>query len=71
MPVEDATNSLEDLCFNTVNVRQMTATGTTPNKQLQMKPLSLFLLTLIRNKQTISQVIFKLNSLDRIIIKIE
>jgi hypothetical protein len=31
MPVEDISNSVEDSGFNTINVRQMTATRTAPN----------------------------------------
>jgi hypothetical protein len=32
-PAEDTSNSLEDLGYNVINARQMTATGTTTNGQ--------------------------------------
>jgi hypothetical protein len=66
MPVEDISNSLEDLGFN-VNVKQMTATQIAPNGQNHMEPFPLFLVTLTRNIK--SQEKFKLNSLNHIIFK--
>jgi hypothetical protein len=42
-PVEDISNSLEDLGFNVINVRQMTATRRVPNEQTHMETLPLFL----------------------------
>jgi hypothetical protein len=67
MPVEDISNSLEDLGFTIINTRQMTATQTAPNGQNHMETPSLFLVTLTRNIK--SQEIFKLNSLNNIIIQ--
>jgi hypothetical protein len=69
VPAEDISNGLEDLGFNVINMRQMTATRTTPDGQINVAPFLLFLVTLTRNTQ--SQVIFKLNSLNHIIIKVE
>jgi hypothetical protein len=66
-PVEDISNSLEDLGFNVTNVRQMTATRRVPNEQTHVETLTLFLVTLTRNIK--SQKIYKLNSLNHIIIK--
>jgi hypothetical protein len=68
MPVEDISNNLEDLDFNVVNVRQMTATLRAPNGQTHVEPLPLFLVTLTKNIK--SQEIFKLNSLDHIVMRI-
>jgi hypothetical protein len=68
-PVEDITNSLEDLGFNVINVRQMTATRRALNRQNHVEPLPLFLVTLTRSIK--SQEIFKLNSLNHIIIKVQ
>jgi hypothetical protein len=58
MPVEDISNSLEDLVFYGINVRQMKVTQTAPNKQTPMAPLPLFLITLTRNRKSK----FQLNS---------
>jgi hypothetical protein len=65
MPVEDISNSLEDLRFSAV--RQITATQRAPNGQTHTETLPLFLVTLIRNIK--SQAIYKLNNLKHIIIK--
>jgi hypothetical protein len=51
-PAEDVSNSLEDLGFNAINVRQMMATRTAPKGQTHAEPLPLFLLTLTRNKKS-------------------
>jgi hypothetical protein len=67
-PVEDITNSLEDLGFNVINVRQ----NDVHSKSTQStKPCgsSLFLVTLTRSIK--SQEIFKLNSFNHIIIKVQ
>jgi hypothetical protein len=51
-------------------VRQMAATRRAPNgQQTHVEPFPLFLVTLIRNIK--SQEILKLNSLNRIFIKVE
>jgi hypothetical protein len=55
--------------FAVINVRQLTINRTAPNGQTYVETLPLFLVTLIRN--TKSQEIFKLNSLNHIIIKVE
>jgi hypothetical protein len=68
-PAKDISNSLEGLGCNVVNVRQMEATLVTPNGQTNVEPLRLFLVTLTRNRE--SQEIFKLNSLNHIIIKVK
>jgi hypothetical protein len=65
--VEDISNSLEDLGVNVINVRQMTATQTAPSGQTHVELLPLFIVILTRNIN--SQEIFKLNSLNHIIIK--
>jgi hypothetical protein len=49
MPVEGISNSFEDLSFNVINVREMTATRRAPNRKPHMKLLLLFLITLTRN----------------------
>jgi hypothetical protein len=49
-PAEDTSNSLEELRFNVINARQMTATRTAPNGQTQVEPFPLFPFTLTRNK---------------------
>jgi hypothetical protein len=69
MPAEDISNSLEDLGFNIMKVRQMMATRTAINSQTHVEPLPLFLVTLTRNVK--SQQIHNLNSLNYIIIKVE
>jgi hypothetical protein len=38
-PAEDISRSLEDLGFNVINVRQMTATRRAPNEQIHVEPL--------------------------------
>jgi hypothetical protein len=68
-PAEDISNSLEGLCFNIINVRKMEATRTEPNGQTHAEALPLFLVTLTRNIKP--RAIYKLNSLNRIIIKVE
>jgi hypothetical protein len=67
-PAEDISNSLKDLGFNVINVRQLTNRGA-PNVQTYVETLPLFLVTLTRNVK--SQEIFKPNSLNYIIIKVE
>jgi hypothetical protein len=62
-------NNLEDLGFNVINVRHMMATRTAPNGQTHVEPLPLFLVTLTRNIKF--HDIFKLNSRNHIIIKVE
>jgi hypothetical protein len=49
-PSEDISNILEDLGFNVINVRQMTATRRALNGQTHVEILPLFLVTLTRNK---------------------
>jgi hypothetical protein len=61
---EDISNSLENLGF-VINMKQMTATRAAPNGQIHVKPLPLFLVTLMKN--IISQEIFKPMSLNHII----
>jgi hypothetical protein len=51
-PAEHISNGLEDLGFNVINVRQMTATRLASNGQTHVKTLPLFLVTLTRNKIT-------------------
>jgi hypothetical protein len=67
-PVEDVSNSLEDLGFNVISVRQLTTNRRAPNGQTHVETLPLYLVTLTRNLK--SQEIFKLNSLHHIIIKV-
>jgi hypothetical protein len=64
MQAEDISNG-----FNVINVRKMTATETAPNGQTYVVCCPLFLVTLTRN--TTSQEIFKLKSLNHINIKVE
>jgi hypothetical protein len=68
-PAEDIFNSLEDLGFNVINLRPMTATRRTPNEQTHVELLPLFLVTLTRNIK--SQEMLKLNNLNDSIIKAE
>jgi hypothetical protein len=68
-PAEDICNSLEDLGLNVINVRQMTATERAPSRQTHVETLPLFFVTLTRNMKC--QEIFKLNSLNHIIINVE
>jgi hypothetical protein len=68
MPAEDISKSLENLGFNII-VRELTISRRAPNGQTYMENLPLFLVTLTRNVK--SQEIFKLNSLNHIIIKVE
>jgi hypothetical protein len=68
-PAEDISDSLEDLGFNVINVRQMTATQTASNGQTHVEQHPLFLVALTRNIK--SQEIFELNRLNHIIIKVE
>jgi hypothetical protein len=67
-PVEDISNNLEDVGFNVINVRQMTTTRREPNRQIHVEILPVFLVTLTKN--TKSQEIYNLNSLNHIIIKV-
>jgi hypothetical protein len=69
MPAKDISNNLEDLGFNIIKVRQMTATQSAPNGQIHVELITLFLVTLTRNIKF--HEIFMLNSLSHIIIKIE
>jgi DNA replicative helicase MCM subunit Mcm2 (Cdc46/Mcm family) len=62
-------DSLEDMDFNVIYMRQLTTNRTAPNGQTHVETLSLFLVTLIRKLK--SQEIFKLNSLNHIIIKVK
>jgi hypothetical protein len=48
-PAKDISNSHEDLGFNVIDVRQMTATRRAPKIQIHVEPLPLFLITLTRN----------------------
>jgi hypothetical protein len=68
-PAEVIFNSLENLGFNIIDVRQLTTNRRSPNRQTYVENLPLFLVTLTRNVK--SQEIFKLNSLKQIIIKVE
>jgi hypothetical protein len=65
-PAKDISNSLEDLGFSAINVRQLTTNQRAPNGQIHLETLSLFLVTLTRNVK--SQSILKTNSL---VIKVE
>jgi hypothetical protein len=65
---EDISYSLEDVGY-VINMRQMMATRRTPNGQTHLDSFPLFLVTLARNIK--SQEIFKLNTLNYIIIKVE
>jgi hypothetical protein len=68
-PMEDISNILEDLGFNIISMRQMTATQRARTRQTHMETLCLFPVTLTRN--TKFQQIYKLNSLNHIVIKVE
>jgi hypothetical protein len=68
-PAEDISNSLENLSLKVINVRQLTTNRRAPTGQTHMETLPLFLVTLTRNEKC--QEIFKLNSLNHIIIKVE
>jgi hypothetical protein len=68
-PVEDSSNTVEDLCFKVINVRKTTATRLAPSRQTLMETHPLFLVTLTRNIKF--QEIYKLKSLNHIIIKVD
>jgi hypothetical protein len=68
-PTEDISSSLEDLSFNIINMRQMTATRRSSNGQTHVEALPLFLVTLTRNIKF--QQLFKLNRFNHIIIKVK
>jgi hypothetical protein len=68
-PAECISKSLEGLGFNVINARQLTTNRREPNGQTHMETVPLFLFTLMRNAK--SQEIFKLNSRNNIIIKVE
>jgi hypothetical protein len=67
-PAEDISNSLNDLGFDVINVKQMTSKKTDPQGRSEVN-LPLFLVTLPRTEK--SQQIFKLNKICNIIIKVE
>jgi hypothetical protein len=67
-PVKNISKRLEVLAFNVINVRQMTATRRAPKGQIHVEPIHLFLVTLTRNIK--SREIFKLNTLNHIIIRL-
>jgi hypothetical protein len=69
LPPDGISSNLDDLGFNVINVRQMTANGTAPNGQTHVKTLTLFLVILTRNIN--SQEMCKLISLNHIMIKVE
>jgi hypothetical protein len=56
-PAEVVSNSLEDLGFDHINVRQFTTNRTAPNRQTHVETLPLFLVTLTRKLK--SREIFK------------
>jgi hypothetical protein len=68
-PAEDISNSLQGFGSNVTNVRQLMTNRREPNEQTYAETLPLFLVILIRKAK--SQEIFKLNSLNHIIIKVE
>jgi hypothetical protein len=47
-PVEGISNSLEDLSFSVINMRQMTVIGTASNGQTHVEPIPLFVVTLTK-----------------------
>jgi hypothetical protein len=49
-PAEDISNSLENLGFNIINVRQLTTNRRAPNSQIYVENLPLFLVTLTRQR---------------------
>jgi len=67
-PAEDISNSLNDLGFDVINVKQMTSKKPGPQGRTEVN-LPLFLVTLPRTEK--SQQIFKLNKICNIIIKVE
>jgi hypothetical protein len=66
---EDISNSVEGLGFNVINMKQLTTNRRAPNGQIYVETLPPFLVTLTGNVK--SQEIFRLNSLNHIIIKVE
>jgi hypothetical protein len=67
-PAEDISNSLNDLGFDVINVKQMTSKKTDTQGRSKVN-LPLFLVTLPRTEK--SQQIFKLNKICNIVIKVE
>jgi hypothetical protein len=63
-PAEDISNSLEDLGFSVINVKQLTANQRATNGQTLLEILPLFLVTITRNITFYD--IVKLNSLNHI-----
>jgi hypothetical protein len=68
MPVEDISNNLEDLGFNTI-MRQMMANQRASHGKTYVENLPLLFVTLTKN--ITSQEIFKLKILNQIIIKVD
>jgi hypothetical protein len=68
-PAEYISNNPEDLGFYVINARQLTTNRRAPYGHTHVETLLLFLVTLTRNVK--SQEIFKLNSLNHIIIEVE
>jgi hypothetical protein len=66
---EDISSSLEDTGFNVINMRQMKGNSRAPRGQTHVETLPLFLVTLARYIK--SREIYKLNSLNHIVIKVE
>jgi hypothetical protein len=66
---EDITVALQELEYEVISVKQMTAKRPTPAGGVSLVSLPLFLITLVRNQK--SQEIFKLANLSNIIVRVE
>jgi hypothetical protein len=66
---EDITVALQELGYEVINVKQMTAKFPFPEGEVTLLFFPLFLITLVRNQK--SPDIFKNSSLRNIIVKVE
>jgi acyl-CoA synthetase (NDP forming) len=66
---EDITVALQELGYEVISVKQITAKRPSPENGVTLVPLPLFLFTLVRNQKSLD--IFKASSLCNIIVKVE
>jgi hypothetical protein len=66
---EDITLAFQELCYEVIGVKQMTAKRPSPEGGFTLVSLLLFLIILVRNQKSLD--IFKISSLCNIIVKVE
>jgi hypothetical protein len=66
---EDITVALQELGYEVISDKQMTAKRSSPEGEVNLVSLPLFLITLVRNQKSLD--IFKISSLCNIIVKVE